>query len=202
MIKKNIEIYVGDLDLNLNLNNTELNKTIVNHYVSVSYMKKMFCFNSYGNDININNINNNKIKLFTFIDSYSLTKSNIIFDISNLKINNKTIVDNYLDEFDNTVDKIKIKNFINQKCLNKMKNDLKYLKQNSKLYNTNNNVNNLECNKLLTNIIKLAPDRFSKINKNKINSLPFIKNDIIYFYILLNYNNIIKKFYKIIITLV
>jgi hypothetical protein len=95
-----------------------------------------------------------------------------------------------------------IKSKINQYFYDKMENDLKYIQKNSKLYYTNNNLKNLECSNLLTNIINLAPKRFSKMNKNKINSLPFIKNDTIYFYILLNYNNIIKKFYKIIITLV
>jgi hypothetical protein len=197
MEKKNIDFYIGK---ELNINDNEINPIIVNHYITVSNIKKIFCFNAYGNDININNIKNNKIKLFTFIDN--LTKSNLLVNISKLKVNNKNLVDDYLELLDNTYDKKTIKSKINQYFYDKMENDLKYIQKNSKLYYTNNNLKNLECSNLLTNIINLAPKRFSKMNKNKINSLPFIKNDTIYFYILLNYNNIIKKFYKIIITLV
>jgi hypothetical protein len=209
---------------------------IINHSIELSSIQNTFCYHLCGNEPTIDNINNNKIKLFTFSENI-FPKT---FRISKLKIKKKyiglkkyilhtysTISQDFIEslsvyekqnslnnndihntplEIENiqksNVQRYKnLKKYINHHCLDNMHNNhFLHLKTNSKLFSKNNKKYNITCFKLFKQIITFYPNRIQNIKKN-IQSLPFRKKDIIYFFITLSYKDY-KKTYRINLILV
>ena len=164
---------------------------IVTNNVKLSMFQETFCFNSNGSKPNKQNIVNNKVSLFTFDDEMV----GYMFDVSKLFIQNtqQTIANdflsymalckynttNYVSYIKNHID---IKKYIDTKCNERIRNDMRMLKKEACVVRSNNNEKNTTCSNLLFALTEQCQSRFTDTCCN-ISSIPLIKNDTInYFY--------------------
>ena len=87
-----------------------------------------------------------------------------------------------------------IQTYIDVSCKEKAQEDMKWVKGNSKITPANNEKYNITCGKLLTTLMEQVPGRFD--TSNKVNPLPFRKNDKIIYYCTITAGSI-KRVYGI-----
>ena len=194
--------------IELYLSHIKNSDIIINHNIKCSMLNEMFCFNLNNHKPTSKNIENNKIKFFTFSDvldnSASLDVSNFIINetkqniateflmyVSNLKFGNnnfKTNIPNWED----------IKTFIDVSCSEKYDDDVTEFKKTAGIISCDEKTNE-SGRKILGELFKLCPWRFN-VN-NKLSSFPFKKGDkIIYDYTIIA--GPIKRIYTIQLNIV
>jgi hypothetical protein len=172
---KNSELFLSEI--------IKYDKTI-QHNVKLSIFKETFCFNCNGSKLNQQNIANNKISLFTFDNEMSkhaldVTHHNIANDFLSYASQCKYKTTNFTNHIKNYVD---IKKYIDTECNEKLIHDMRILKREASVVNSNNNEKNLTCSRLLLKLMEQCQERFTDMD-NTICSIPFLQNDTInYFY--------------------
>jgi len=182
---------------------------VITRDIKCSTLNDLFCLNLNNHRPTIKNIDNNKIKLFTFSNILDKFPS---LDVSNLKINNtkNNIATEFLEhvsmeQFGNNRFKQNILNwedvvtYIDVSCSEKADDDITKLKETASITSTCNDKTNVTCRKITEKLIELCPSRF-KVN-NKITSLPFKRGDKIKYNYTIIYGQI-KRIYTIQLNIV
>jgi len=178
---------------NINLGNDEYveNCETINKYLNLKETQEMFCYKSKLKTLNTLNLDNlgTNITCYTFLNNldFNILNSNVINTKNNIYVDFLKFISVRLHNNDNYKVCIKdyrnIKKHIIDSCNKKLQRDILH-------------VNHKTCFILLKQILTSCPERFNNLKINKILSVPFENNDIIYCYYTIKYKEYIKS-YKI-----
>lgn len=176
---------------------------VIDHRVKLDSFVSVFCMMiPKGIDITTDNIDNEKIALYTFTDD----SNDLKMDVSKMRVQNTphTIATHFLrlvstnkhgsNDYKKYIkDHYELELEINDNCRRKMELDMRAFKEANEIC-INDTCERSLCHSFAKRMILQAKHRFDDVERDEITELPFQKHDYIYYKYICSYQDIIQVY--------